>query len=156
MKGNNMKSLAVLVVIAFCLLGCTKPKSTPVVTSVATQPIQEVQSHAEMTMQSVEAEPIAHWRTVAHSKGLRWKILCTQNPRSPNEMFWGYAWPDGTEETGYIEDGAKPYWDAFGRSQEAVATKLYALTQGPPNQFPEHRPKWKLPEKECPLPLHGN
>lgn len=91
-----------------------------------------------------DKEKIELLRSEAKKRGMHWHIFC----RSYDDSFAGYVFPEGDWNI-YIEENAKPYWHADGKTQGETALALYGAIQEEPNMQPQP----KRVEKICPPEL---
>lgn len=100
-----------------------------------------------------EQDFVKHLRDATAKKGLHWEIVCADYLDNPEKAFFAEAqYP--TDTGGYIEDGGKPFWAEFGRTQREAAENLVQSLKG--NPIPrDHRPQETGRKKHCPDPITG-
>lgn len=97
-------------------------------------------------------------RQTAHTRELRWKIICTSGLDKPDEAFLAIAERNTSAEPWilFTEDGGQWHWYAFGATQAEAAYELVKSIEyysQPPSE-PMHKPK-KKPDAYCPPELRG-
>lgn len=122
-----------------------------------TRPTVHTDAAALPTPQLSDKEKIALLRAEAHKRGLKWSISCEGDYfHDPAKKFFAEAKHKSNPDLAhYIEDGALPWWGAFGGTQAEAAYNLYQEIQQPEGQQPEHRPH-EPDRKMCPPELRGN
>lgn len=110
---------------------------------------------ATPTPEPSDKQKIALLRAEAHNRHLRWKVWCAD--LGPDWQFQGWAVPPGDDWGVYIEEGARPDWNAHGTTEAEAAYNLYIEIQQPPNGEPRHDPsRHNGQKKHCPPELHGD
>lgn len=97
----------------------------------------------------------AKLRQRAVAMGLKWEVVCTEDP-DPDNAYLALAYPkDVLDGAIYYEDGAKPHWGALGSTQEVAAKNLLQDLSSSPNLIPDHRPSARKPNRQCKSPISG-
>jgi hypothetical protein len=100
-----------------------------------------------------EPKVITELRAKAAKRGLAFEVRCG----IVVDGYVAFAHPPGEHWTGYVEDGAKPYWYARGSTRELAAAELLEALNQPPNSEPDHRPELRRDTKgkRCQSPASG-
>lgn len=104
----------------------------------------------------VRAETAKKLAATAGVKHLHYIVECSPMIFEDRSDMNFIAWANipGHDSGQTIEEGGKPDWTVFGRTEEEAAEKLIAALQGPPTTFPKHAEPEK-PKKQCAKPLEG-
>lgn len=105
-----------------------------------------------------DKEKVALLRAEAHKRGIRWSVRCNDGwSDEADKAFIGFAndKKEAADAGQYIEEGALPWWYAYGSTQTDAAYNLYISIQQDP-VMPKHRTiEKKKPKTYCPPEIRG-
>ena len=132
-------TLLYLCVIAFLVLwglGEGWKLGTALKPSAAVIPQPAASALAPSPSGLTDSQKVGLLRAEAKRWHLHWKVFCTPSLAkiSPEELFEGWAWPEGTAENAYYEDGGRDNWSSTAPTQAEAAYRLYRAIQHEPNQ----------------------